>query len=330
MHGSAAGGDTRQFCRRVGMLGRSAARGEARLICRRCGVARRFCGRWRCPAVLPPVEIRVWPLCRRSRIVLPPVFTRGGLRPPRSVARHRALARPMPAPAPPRRHSPAALASRSLFGAATRRGTTRATPALLLENPTIRGEGGRLGAAGKAVMPMRGLKHPPVKPLGGSIVSNAQRCSWSLDPSTLHDKRAKRASPASAGVEGVCHGIGRASARCLWHERREAEPPPGKNTVAERCSTGARAARRQSRPAAELPRISTQAQIGRATPPAAVLPGIATRQQIGRASPPAADRPSITTGGRTAGISTGAKNGRASPPPRLSGGPRELQGQLHG
>src|SRR5580704_3096087 len=103
-----------------------------------------FCRPWGCSAVLPPVGM---PGCSAAGgdsrgAALPPVLTRGGLRPPRSVARHRALARPMPAPAPPRRHSPAALASRSLFGAATRRGTTRATPALLLENPTIRSDGG--------------------------------------------------------------------------------------------------------------------------------------------------------------------------------------------
>ncbi|MDB5113429.1 MAG: hypothetical protein JWL78_499, partial [Chloroflexi bacterium] len=219
-------------------------------------------------------------------------------RPPRLVARHRALARPMPAPAPPRRHSPAALASRSQFGAATRRGTTRATPALLLENPTIRGDGGRLGAAGKAVMPMRGLKHPPVKPLGGSIVSNAQRCSWSLGPSTLHVKRATRASPASAGVEGGMPRH-RARQRTMSCDRTGGtQSPPSKN-------------RRQndSRPAAERPDANlNRRQNRRASPPAAEPP---------RNSTPAADQPRLAPGGRSAehphpaaelpGISTGGR-----------------------
>jgi hypothetical protein len=88
-----------------------------------CGAAV-SAARWGCPAVLPRVE---WLGCsaagRDSRpAALPPVenrsaagFDSGGLRPLRLVARHRALARPMPAPAPPRRHSPAARTSRSLF-----------------------------------------------------------------------------------------------------------------------------------------------------------------------------------------------------------------------
>jgi len=75
---------------------------------------------------------------------------------------------------------------------------------------------GRCGErAGSGVMPMRGVKHPPVKPLGGSIVSNAVRCSWCLYRWPLHDKRAKRASAGSPAVEGGSAGIGRASARCL-------------------------------------------------------------------------------------------------------------------
>jgi hypothetical protein len=66
---SAAGGDARLFCCRVGMLGRSAAGRDSRPICRRS----------RCPAVLPPVEIRGQPLCHRWRCaaVLPPVEIRG-------------------------------------------------------------------------------------------------------------------------------------------------------------------------------------------------------------------------------------------------------------
>src|ERR1700730_670718 len=73
---------------------------------------------------------------------LPPVLTRGGLRPPRLVARHRALARPMPAPAPPRRHSPTVRASRSQFAPPLAEVRREERFAFLLENPTIRGDGG--------------------------------------------------------------------------------------------------------------------------------------------------------------------------------------------
>jgi hypothetical protein len=211
----------------------------------------------------------------------------------------------MPAPAPPRRHSPAALASRSQFGAATRRGTTRATRALLLENPTIRGEGGRLGAAGSRVMPMRGSSAPPAKPLGGSIVSNAQRCSWCLGRWPLHDERAKRASPASAGVEGGSAGLGRASARCLALDGGRRSLPPVK-TPWRNC--------RDPQPAAERPpanlnrrqncRASPPGGRPERPPPAADRPSIPTRGRAARReSRPATEQPGISTGGRTAGAS---------------------------
>src|SRR6202023_2787932 len=104
-----------------------------------------------------------------------------------------------------------------------------------------------------------------------------------------HEERFAFLSGTSAGGEANCErearaagecrrggagaGIGRASARCLATRRGGRSPPRGK--------TGGRAALRESRPAAELPRISTA-------------------RQIGRASPPAADRPCIPTRGRSA------------------------------
>src|SRR5580704_1648682 len=197
---------------------------------------------------------------------LPPVLTRGGLRPPRLVARHRALARPMPAPAPPRRHSPAARASRSQFAPPPAEVRREERCAFLLENLTIRGEGGGLGAAGSRVMPMRGSIAPPVKPLGGSNVSNAVRCSWSLSRRPRHDERAKRASPASAGVEGGSAGIGRASARCLALNGGRRSLPPVK--------TGGRAAGREPQPAAELQGISTGTRTAANLNPAPPPPGL--------------------------------------------------------
>ncbi|MEA2616419.1 MAG: hypothetical protein QOE72_2202, partial [Chloroflexota bacterium] len=158
-------------------------------------------------------------------------------------------ARPMPAPAPPRRHSPAARASRSQFAPPPAEVRREERCAFLLEARTIHGEGGRLSVAGSRVMPMRGSSAPPVKPLGGSNVSNAVRCSWCLGRWPRHEERAKRASPASAGVEGGSAGIGRASARCLALDGGRRSLPPVK--------TGGRAAPRESQPAAEPPGIST-------------------------------------------------------------------------
>jgi hypothetical protein len=74
----------RPLCRRSRFAGgRSAAGGDARLFCRRS----RALGppaRWRCPALLPPVEIRGGPLCRRLRVaaVSPRCFYRGEATPP--------------------------------------------------------------------------------------------------------------------------------------------------------------------------------------------------------------------------------------------------------
>jgi hypothetical protein len=79
-------------------------------------------------------------------------------------------------------------------------------------------------------------------------VSNAQRCSWCLCLTTLHVERAKRASPASAGVEGGRAGIGRASARCLALNGGRRSLPPVK-TPWRNC--------REPQPVEKLPRTST-------------------------------------------------------------------------
>ncbi|MDB5063649.1 MAG: hypothetical protein JWM18_83, partial [Chloroflexi bacterium] len=124
------------------------------------------------------------------------------------------------------------------------------------------------GAAAKAVMPMRGSSAPPVKPLGGSNVSNAVRCSWSLGRWPRHDERAKRASPASAGVEGGSAGIGRASARCLalnggrrslppvktpWRNCREPQPAAERPAANHNRWRNSRASQTGGRTAAPLP-----------------------------------------------------------------------------
>ncbi|MDB5068692.1 MAG: hypothetical protein JWM18_5126, partial [Chloroflexi bacterium] len=127
------------------------------------------------------------------------------------------------------------------------------------------------------------------------------------------EREARAAGECRRGGAGA--GIGRASARCLATERGGRSPP--------RVKTGGRAAPRESRPAAELPRISIRRQDCRASRPAAEQPGISTggrtaghlhRRQNCRASRPAAEQPGISTGGRTAGHLDRRQNCRASPP----------------
>src|SRR3984893_16783401 len=99
--------------------------------------------------------------------------------------------------------------------AATGRGTKRATRALLLETRTIRGDGGAAKRHREGRDAHAGFKRPTREAARGVGVSNVERSSWDLYRWPRHEKRAKRASPASAGVEGGSAGIGRASARCL-------------------------------------------------------------------------------------------------------------------
>src|ERR1700730_13841714 len=124
------------------------------------GDARRYCGRGGWPAVLPPVAIRGGPLCRG--------FDWGGTAPPPSSRKTSCAGAPDAGSRPP---SPA-LAGGARFAlaicAATRQGTKRATPALLLENPTIRGEGGTARRRRVTRDAHAGFQRPPVKPLGGS------------------------------------------------------------------------------------------------------------------------------------------------------------------
>ncbi|MEA2614921.1 MAG: hypothetical protein QOE72_704 [Chloroflexota bacterium] len=103
------------------------------------------------------------------------------------------------------------------------------------------------------------------------------------------DREASAAGECRRGGAGA--GIGRASARCLATERGGRSPP--------RVKTGGRAAPRESRPAAELPGISTGRRTAAPLHPVADRPSNSTRPQNARASPPAADRPSIPTGRRT-------------------------------
>ena len=117
--------------------------------------------------------------------------------------------------------------------------------------------------------PMRGSSAHPGSRSGGGC---EQRAALLVVPRPVdrHDKRAKRASPASAGVEGGAAGIERASTRCLAADGGRRSLPPVR--------TGGRTAAhlnpwrncRVPQPAAERPHANLdRRQNPWASPPAA-------------------------------------------------------------
>jgi hypothetical protein len=234
-------------------------------------------------AALPPVEHRS-AAGRGSRpAALPPVFTGGRLRlPPLRPKTSCAGAPDAGAYPPPRRHSPATRASRACRDGATGRGPRRNAKR---SSYRTRRAASRVGC----LTPRMGITAFPVAP-------RWPPCPWILRFSKRNASRSSAGTSAGgcancdreASAAGECRrggagaGIGRASARCLATERGGRSPP--------RVKTGGRAGGRESRPAAELPGISTRWQIGRAS----------HRRQKCRASPPARRSAEHPTGGRSA------------------------------
>ncbi|MDB5067856.1 MAG: hypothetical protein JWM18_4290 [Chloroflexi bacterium] len=182
---------------------------------------------------------------------------------------------------PPRRHSPATRASRACRDGAAGRGPRR--------NAARSSYRTRRAASGVGA----GTPHGP------HGLPGAPHCAaLSADRAGFQEQRSRCSCGTSAGGEANCErealaagecrrggagaGIGRASARCLATRRGGRSPP--------RVKTRGRAGVRESRPAAELPGISTRGR---------TAGHLDRRQSARRESQPAAELPGISTGGRT-------------------------------